>query len=80
MRRGGAKNTPSRPKSTGTIFSVAQHCTISYIAPSQVGDVLTVTIKRRSQGGTRRHLRRRGRRVGERKPIAEFLGISLPQR
>ena len=36
---------------TGPNRAVAQHCTISYLAPAQVGEELTVAVRRNKQTG-----------------------------
>lgn len=66
---------------TGPDPAVAQHCLISYLAPGKVGDVLTVTVERRSQVG-RTGIFDGTITAGDGKAVAEFRGVSrtLPTR
>ena len=66
---------------TGPNPAVAQHCTISYLAPAQVGEELTVAVRRNKQTG-RTGIYDGTIVTGDGKDIAEFRGISrtLPKR
>lgn len=66
---------------TGPDPAVAQHCSISYLTPGKVGDVLTVTVDRRSQVG-RTGIFDGTITTGDDKAVAEFRGVSrtLPKR
>lgn len=66
---------------TGADPAVAQHCSISYLAPAKVGDVLTVTIERRNQAG-RTGIFDGTITTADGQDVAEFRGVSrtLPKR
>ena len=66
---------------TGTDPAVAQHCSISYLAPAKVGDVLTVSIERRNQAG-RTGIFDGTITTADGRDVAEFRGVSrtLPKR